>query len=213
LRTQTNRIIRTYARFSGPAMLIWFLFIPVLYAIGIRSWTDIVYVAVPAAAAGATAFYAAQQRNIGYGLQIAVATFMLLGAIALARIFGPLIMMPTLIANYAIVLQAHPSHFFRQVALLIAAIALTVPTLLELLGVLSGSYLFEGGRWIVLPQMIALTRSGTIGLLFAANLAMTVIPCMFISKMRADLSNVQASQLVQAWHFRRLGDELMRAVA
>ena len=213
LREQTERIIHTYAHYSGPAMLAWFLFVPVLFAIGIRSWWDVFYIAFPAAAASATAFYAASRRHIGYGLQIAVMIFMLLGAIAISRVFGPLIMMPTLVASYAIVLQAHPSHWFRQLALLVAALALTVPTVLELLDVIPRSYAFDAGRWIVLPQMIALPQAGTIGLLFAANLSMTVIPCMFIAKMRADLSNVQARQLVQAWHFRRLGDELMKAAA
>jgi eukaryotic-like serine/threonine-protein kinase len=194
-------------------MLAWFLFVPVLYAIGIRNWWDVLYIALPAAGASATAFYAASRRHIGYNLQIAVMIFMLLGAIAISRVFGSLIMMPTLVATYAIVLQAHPSHWFRQLSLLVGALAQTVPTVLELIGVIPRSYLFEGGRWIVLPQMIALPQGGTIGLLFAANLAMMVIPCMFIAKMRADLSNVQARQLVQAWHFRRIGDELMRTAA
>jgi len=37
-----------------------------------------------------------------------------------------------------------------------------------------------------------------------------VVPCLFIARLRRDLSLAQERQLLQSWHFRRLGDQLMQ---
>ena len=39
---------------------------------------------------------------------------------------------------------------------------------------------------------------------------MLTVPCMFIARLRTALNEAQTKILVQAWLFRRLGDELTR---
>ena len=41
------------------------------------------------------------------------------------------------------------------------------------------------------------------------NIAMIVVPCIFIARLRDELSEVQARQLVQAWHYRRLAKKAL----
>ena len=71
-------------------------------------------------------------------------------------------------------------------------------------GVLPSSYAFEDGRWMILPQIVELPRSGTLALLGVANAAMIIVPSMFIAQLRQNLSNLQARQLTQAWQFKQL---------
>ena len=66
-------------------------------------------------------------------------------------------------------------------------------------------------RWIIVPQVLELTRTGTIVLLTLANTAIVIVPCVFIARLRSELSMAQQRQLVQAWHFRRLGADLVGA--
>ncbi|CAN5785061.1 hypothetical protein BH11MYX2_BH11MYX2_38140 [soil metagenome] len=64
--------------------------------------------------------------------------------------------------------------------------------------------------WIVVPQVIMLSGGGTLAFLAIANVTILLVPSLFIAKLRSDLTDVQARQLVQKWQFRRLGDELTR---
>jgi hypothetical protein len=178
--------------------------VPALLAIGVRSWEQMFAVIIPAMISGAASVYATFQKRIGRGPQLVTVGCTLLAAAMLSRMFGPLILVPTLIASYAIVLQAHPARLFRRLALAASLVALSAPILLELAGVLPASYAFEGGRWLVEPQMIEFPRLGSQLLLMVTNMAMLVVPCVFIAKLRSDLSDVQARQLTQAWQFKRL---------
>ncbi|MEO7091665.1 MAG: hypothetical protein ABI175_00355 [Polyangiales bacterium] len=121
-----------------------------------------------------------------------------------------MIMVPTLIATFTIVLQAHPSQLMRVSTIVGAVLAMTVPTLCELAGILPPSYLFEGGRMVVVPQMHALPGTGSLALLHLASVMMLTVPCLFIARLRTALNEAQTKLLVQAWLFRRLGDELTR---
>ena len=130
-------------------------------------------------------------------------------AAALSRLYGPFVLMPTMVATYTIVLQAHPSGQFRRVSAALAVVALALPVILEVVGVLPTAYVFEHGTWTILPQIIELPPRATLTFLTLANIAMVVVPCMFISRLRADLSAAQQHQAIQAWHFRRVAADLV----
>jgi hypothetical protein len=52
-------------------------------------------------------------------------------------------------------------------------------------------------------------RDLSIGVLFGASLLALIVPCVFIAKLRRELTELQVQQLQQAWQFRRVGDELI----
>jgi hypothetical protein len=47
--------------------------------------------------------------------------------------------------------------------------------------------------------------------LLGGSLAITVVPCLFIGRMRARLSAAERQSAIQLWHFRRLAHELIGA--
>lgn len=209
LRAETQSMIRRGSRHSVAAMLSWFMFFPVLLWIGIRDASGIVTIAIPVATAALLSALSLRQREIGPGIQYAVIACMLAAAAALTRLYGPFVLMPTMVATYTIVLQAHPSGRFRLVSALLAVVALALPVILEVVGVLPTAYVFEHGTWTILPQIIELPPRATVTFLTLANIAMVVVPCMFISRLRADLSAAQQHQAIQAWHFRRVAADLV----
>ncbi|HVK85864.1 MAG TPA: serine/threonine-protein kinase [Kofleriaceae bacterium] len=203
LRAETERVVRSGARYSVLGMASWFAFLPVLISIGVLDWT---YTSLAVGFAGASALcslVAARQRVVSRVLQIVVAVTTLIAAMMLSRLYGPLIVMPTLIASYAIVLQAHPWGMYRRFGAIAGVTAMMLPFLLEQAGVLPASYAFEHGVWLIRPQAVALAAN-TQWFIALMHLAMIVVPCVFIAKLRSELSEVQARHLVQAWHYRRL---------
>ena len=211
LHKQTQRIVRTGLVHSAYSMASWFLFFPLVLWIGIRDIGATLLIAVPAALSLVGSIVALRLRDIGRLIQFACVTFMMIASMAVSRIYGPLVLMPTLIATYVIVLQAHPARSMRRFGIVIATLAIALPVLLELGGILPSSYLFDNDRWVILPQMLALPKTGTLVLLTLANIGMVNVPGLFIAKLRSDLSAAQQHQLVQAWHFRRLGADLVGA--
>lgn len=128
---------------------------------------------------------------------------------AVSRIFGPLILMPTIIAAFAIVSQAHPDRVIRAFCLVASALAIIAPTLLELGGLLprSVSFTVEGLR--VLPQMTELPKTATLLFVIVANACIAVVPALFIGRLRGDLTRSQERQILHTWHFRRFGEDLV----
>jgi serine/threonine-protein kinase len=203
LRAETERVVRSGAKHSVYGMLSWFLFLPMLLAMGVRDVAQMGFVMVFALVSAGCSYVAMRQPAVSRPLQILTAVAMLIAAMGLSRVAGPLVLMPTMIASYAIVLQAHPWGRYRTFGLFAGITAMLVPYLLERAGVLPDSYGFAGGVWFARPQMVALDNL-TEWFLLIANIAMLIVPCLFISKLRAELSQVQARYLVQAWHYRRL---------
>ena len=125
--------------------------------------------------------------------------------------FGPLILMPTICVTLAILMQAHPDRVMRTVGTTAGAVTIVAPLALELLGILPSSYLFEGGKLVTLPQLNELPELPTYAFLAVANLGAALAPALFVSRLRAELERSQERELVRAWRFRRLPEELIRA--
>ncbi len=210
-KKQQQDIARSGMRYTAAAMLSWFLFMPVIFIAGMREAT---YVFLIAAAAGATAliaFIASRRRTVGKPVQYVMIGTMMVAGVALSRIFGPFILMPTMLATWAIVTQAHPDRGVRRYGLALAIVAMVLPIGLELAGVIPTSYMFEGGIIKVLPQMTELSANVTIPFLTIAHVAIAVMPAAFVGSLRTQLADAQQHQLLQTWHFRRLGADLVRA--
>ena len=62
-----------------------------------------------------------------------------------------------------------------------------------------------------MPQLNELPRLMTFGFLALANVTVTLVPAIFVARLRSELTRAQERQLVQAWQFRRLPAELIRA--
>jgi serine/threonine-protein kinase len=206
IATFEQDVIRRGSRASIVALSGWFLFLPVVYALGVVHAYMIALILVPVGLGAACSWIAARQRVITASVQYGVVLFALLAMMAVSRLFGPLVLGPTLIATYAITLQVHPSRAMRRVMLALAVASMIVPVVLELIGVLPASYVYEHGRMVIVPQLIELGPGGSIAVLLVASTASMVTPAIFVGQIRDALSAAERRMLLQAWHFRRLGE-------
>ncbi|MDB4960630.1 MAG: hypothetical protein JWP01_629 [Myxococcales bacterium] len=163
--------------------------------------------------AGTLGMFASRMRVIRSGIQYALIITMLTAAMMVTRMFGSLILVPTLMASWVIVVQAHPERHLRVAGLVLGMSAMMLPWLLEMLGLLTSSYGYASGNWFVMPQLTNLPEWFVVGFLGGSNLLIAVLPALFVGRLRGELTKIQQRELVRSWQLRRLGDDLMRAAA
>ena len=208
LAAQEQQLVRTGARHAVVANAIWFLFLPLVIFMGVREPLHVVLVLGPAGVSAILAIIAARQKHIGYPITLGVIGVALVGASFVSTMYGPLVLMPTLVAVFTIVIQAHPKLFIRRATYVMASIALIVTSLVELLR--PASYQAIDGMLAILPRMHDIPRTESIVLMMLASLAMLIVPSLFIGMIRNALSDAQTKILVQAWQFRRMGEDLIQ---
>ncbi len=213
ITTRDRNMVRAGAAYSAAALLGWFLLFPMVLLMGIRRIDYVLAIVIPVLVAASLALIVRRQRVVRRPLQYLCIGCMMIAMMSLSRILGPLILMPTAIATTAIVAQAHSDRRMRNYSLASAAVAMVVPLALEWLGILPPSYMFEGGRLHVLPQLVELPQWLSVGFVTISNLAMTVIPALFVAKLRHGLTVLEEQSLMQTWQFRQLPDDLMRATS
>jgi len=202
---EEQMLVRSGTRQSAVANLIWFLFFPIVIAMGIRSELQTALIVVPIGAAAVIAGLAARRVQVSYGIQLAIIGLTLLGMAATSRLYGPLMLLPTMICALTIVIQAHPHEPIRRAVWVMGMIAMLAPVLLELVGVLPSSYEFTGGTMTIRPQLHELPRTGSYVLLLGASLASLIVPSLFVARLRQALTEAQLRLHLQAWHLKRLG--------
>jgi serine/threonine-protein kinase len=206
---QEKQLVATGARYSIFASLAWFAFLPFVLWIGIRAGHvyQVALILGPAALAALLSAYGRYRDEFPRGLQLCVISFTILGGAASTTMFGPLMLVPTLLATFTIVIQAHPNRFMRGATWAFGCIALIVVSLIEL--VWPSSYLQAGEGLLIVPNLHHLPRGASMLLLLSTSLGMTIVPCLFIGRIRQALNDAQRQILVQAWQFRRFGEDLI----
>jgi serine/threonine protein kinase len=211
IENTSQEIIRAGCKYSGFAMASWFLFLPVVYVLGIQRYDYLLAICVPVLACVGMAFFASNRATNGRVIQCVMMSTMILAAIMLSRLFGSLILVPTVLTAWAIVVQAHPDLFMRRFGLATAASAIAIPIGLELLGVVPASYALDGNHFQILPQLTAFPPTLTPVFLCVASVATSIIPALFVARLRAELSQSQERELMQDWKLRRMRDDILRA--
>jgi hypothetical protein len=178
---------------------------------GVRRWDYAIAIAIPVSIVIAVSFAQSRQREaVSRARQCFVFVMLMLASMGLSRLFGPLILMPVMIAVAIITVQAHPDEQIRRFGLVAGTIAILLPVGLEFAGILPSSYAFTGDRIEILPQLVELPRGLTVGFLAIAGAAAAIAPGMFVSRLRAELTESQRRELLQTYHLRRLGENIVR---
>ena len=88
-------------------------------------------------------------------------------------------------------------------------LAVLVPAVLGWAGVIPIPYVFEAGRWTVLPSAFHISPLPTQVFLLCASLGTIAPACWFVARLRHDYSAAERKLQVQAWQLRRMvpGDD------
>ena len=92
----------------------------------------------------------------------------------------------------------------------IGMLAVVVPLLLELIGVVPPSFQFDAGRLVLLPRMIDIPPVPTILLLLIGNIAMVLVPSLIVGRLRDQATDTKRTLVAHLARLRQLVPEAAR---
>ena len=191
------------------------LLAPMAMWMGVRSWAQIgAWGALTAASTTIKLVVSRRAVKTSGALRCgayAAYTLTVVAYACLSRGFGPLIFTPGVLAVVTFVYGM--SHDARQrfIVLSTGCAGLCAPLLLEVLGVLPPSYVFEGGQMRILSSTVSFPEVPTLVALTVAGLFMILAPGLLMGHLQRGLREAELRSLLHAWHLRQLLPEEARA--
>jgi serine/threonine-protein kinase len=191
------------------AFLSWLLLSPLLFLAGLRSfpaWLSVVCITCVSMLVAAYIWLRKKRPDDA-------AAFALLGISTLAIAFasgflGPFVLVPGWACQNTLVFAMHaPRGGKRWATMSIGALAIVVPFVLELAGVLPPSFRFDGGELVLLPRLIDLPKAATLFLLVLGNVAMVFVPSLIVARVRDQALDAQRRLATHLAHLKNLVPE------
>lgn len=123
-----------------------------------------------------------------------------------ASFFGPLVLMPTFAAVSALVFfaQVRVERRVQYLCILLMGAGMTVPLVLQALGVLPATYELRDGLLIIRPWITREFNQSSLVLLWLASLQLMAIPCLLVGRAVELLVNAERRLFAHAWNLRNL---------
>nr|HEX4313093.1 serine/threonine-protein kinase [Kofleriaceae bacterium] len=196
---------RDHAKLGSVGIATYFLFLPLMFVIGITDWTWVIanYSLVVAAAAFTILSFKLAKPS-------AWRAWLTLGASAVlvalfARLIGPFVL-PAGMANVSMAVGSTNPHIARRGKLVLAMflVAALGPWALEYAGVLAPSYRVAGDGFLIFSPVLA--HNPGPGQLAIAGYIVAVMVVMASLTFRVSRANLEARARLetQAWHLRQL---------
>jgi serine/threonine-protein kinase len=198
--------LRMGASLGSRVMMVWFLFLPLFWWMGMRDVTVIVSVLGPIGIAVTLSLLESRRAVVRPWVQYVNIVCTTLGIAATSRIFGPFMLMPLLAATYALSMQVHPHVAPRKVTVALCCLAMVAPILLEAAGILPRTITVQEGA-IVIRTLGVLREGPVIAFLAIAGVAGTLAASFFIAQLRDALSRTERRVHLHAWHVQRMVPE------
>jgi hypothetical protein len=210
MEAAAQRQLRMGAEIGGRVTLVWFLFLPLFWWMGMRDLGVIAAVLGPIGVSSALNLLEAKRPVVRPWVQYTSAVCTVFAIAASSRIFGPFVLVPTLAATYAVSMYMHPHRTPRRAALILCCLAMVVPAVLEYAGVLPRTVTVQEGA-IVIRTIGTLREGPAIIFLVIAGISMTLSSCFFVGSIRGALVRAERRLHLHAWHVQRMMPEGLSA--
>jgi hypothetical protein len=152
----------------------------------------------------ASCLWAARVRTIG-GPAMAAATFSTwLATCSLGLVFGPLVLLPTVVAATMASILLHPRQQSRVLIIAGYSALVLVPITLELAGAIGRSYVFDNGVMTMIPRMVRFTEGPTLLALIFGSMATILTLAFVVTRLRTNLTRAEEHLQLHAWQLRQL---------
>jgi serine/threonine-protein kinase len=193
-------------RNAARAYLSWVFAVPEVLWMGVKSWTAFtlggVMLSLAALAAftqGRTGLVAPRHMRLALVLNFAAVG-------VTSSLFGPLVFTPALAAamaaSYVVSIRANKRT--RILVGVLSCLAVFVPYLLQLAGILPASYAFEDGVIKILPLMVQFPARETQFFLMAVTAVQLIVPSILIGRAVESLITAERQNFAQAFRLRQL---------
>lgn len=194
---------RTAARGGMLAYVAWLPFAGVTLIMGVRSWGLLTAMLILITTGIVVSYFGSRAKKTdGYATGSLVISTVTL--VMLSRLLGPLVLIPGLAGANALSFTQHATGLRRMAYVVIAAMAVVVPLLLEATGVWAPSYRFTDAGMLVVPHLASLPMMATLALLVLASITTIVLPALLMREARDSVEESREQLAVQAWQLRQL---------
>jgi len=196
--------LRLAARDGALGYMSWVLYVPLLIMMGLRDAFSLGVSTALMVLAGAVSWWASRRDRYLRPYSLLV---MLTGTLALSsmtRMFGPYLLLPTIMMGQAVAFSLSPFRRERLLAAVMSTVGVLGPILMQWWGWLPRQTVFEHDAIRVLPGMTALDPMLTPLVLAVASIALIVTPVILIGRARDAWNAAQRENALRAWHLRQL---------
>lgn len=196
--------LRLAARDGAMGYASWLLYVPLVIMMGVRDALSLgISTGLMVLAAGVSYWVARRDHYVrGYSVLV-----MVLGTLALAsmtRLFGPYVLLPTILMGQAVAFSLSPYPRERYLAAALAVAGVVGPIVLEAIGWIPSQTRFTDHGMEVVAGVTSLSPTLTPIVLAVASVALIVTPMLLIGRARDAWSAAQYDHAVRAWSLRQL---------
>jgi serine/threonine-protein kinase len=210
MQAETRGGIRSAARVATVSYLLWFAHLPLMLWMGIRSWPAYA-VASAAWLVAAAAAHAASRNPPRDGSRPFALT--LAGVVAIATsatLYGPFVIVPTLAAIGSMLMHMSPYPRGRVLVVILNCLAIALPAVLQILGVLPASYVFANDTIVIKPWMLGFPSVPTQVFLLENSVVLVIAASVMLARVRNTLTGIEEQMYVHTWQLRQLVPEQAR---
>ncbi len=172
---------------------------------GVKSWAALITYFIVGATATVNSFVVIRRM---LPRRIQILSTIITGSLfigAMSTMFGPLFLVPTLVAAQVLVHAIHISkQTTRTIVIAICSLAVLLPLCLEIAGILPPSYEFRNGAMVILPRMHNFTPAGSLAFLALFGLGHIVAMSVVIGYYRDTLQEAENKLRMTTWQFEQL---------
>jgi hypothetical protein len=185
----------------------WLALVPLMIAMGVRSWGGVIAIASLILVASAYTQWVGMKPERAFASRLLVVmtlNFALVGTCSL--LFGPLVLVPGIGASSAaaLVLAVREKSWLRYVPFSMAILAVFVPLGLQQLGVLPRAYSFDEGVITIHAGIVDFHPARTAVSLAIVTLVQMILPAVVINRAVDNLVDAERRSFAQAWRLRQL---------
>jgi serine/threonine-protein kinase len=180
------------------------LYLPFFMWAGIRSWTGVGLFYLFMILAGGLSLTAGFTKQPHVLLVLGVMVFSNAAFATTAAFFGPWLVTPSLVAINTAAFALHLGSGYRVGAIVVGCLAVVVPVLLDLGGLLAASHVFTDAGMLITPGVISFPRTAMVVLLTAIALGAVVTGGITVTRVRDALNATERRLYLYTWHMREL---------
>ena len=196
--------MRLAARDGALGYVSWVLYVPLLVVMGVRDAFSLTISTVLMTVAAGVSWWAARRDRYLRSYSLLV---MITGTLALSsmtRLFGPYMLLPTILMGQAVAFSLSPHRRERLVAATMSAVGVLGPVVMEWVGWMPRQTVFTQDAITVLPGITGLDPMLSPLVLAVASLALIVTPVILIGRAREAWNAAERTNAIRAWHLRQL---------
>ncbi len=200
LADSERHLVTKQARLAVRVYSIYFLFVPLIIAAGIREWWTLVTVCALVGFSIVWGSKVLTRRGGIIGVLVANAAFIIL----LARLATPLLVVPAFATGMATALAIYPLFQRRPWIVIVTFVtAFSLPLVFEATGLWARSWALVDGHLQIATLSLG-TNAAFVAFVLAASLAAIALPPLFVRAIAVAQRDAQRRVEVQAWHLRQL---------